>query len=260
MRLLPDFPIIGAMRAGTTSLFRYLAQHPYVRPALKKEVRFFDRNFARGVAWYRAHFPSVLYKSYFRWRHKRDFITGEATPQYLFHLYSARRAASVVPRAKLIAMLRNPVDRAYSHYHFVRQREGEPLSFEDAIGAEPDRLRPEMEKILADENYSSALHRRYSYLARGIYVDQLKEWLAHFPREQLLVVISEDLFERPAATLHKIHDFLGLPRWDGDQFPKSRGPRYPRMNSSTRDRLLDYFRPHNQRLADFIGIKPAWDH
>jgi hypothetical protein len=265
IRLLPDFIIIGAPRAGTSSLFRYLSHHPYVRPALKKEVRFFDRNFRKGVAWYRAHFPSVLHRSYFKWRYGREFITGEGSPQYLFHPFAARRAARVLPKAKLIVLLRNPVDRAYSHYHFVRIRRYEPRSFEDAVQAEFDSYEREMQRMLADESYTSAQHRPW-YVARGIYVDQLREWMSHFPREQFLVLLSEELFEGPEATLERVEDFLNLPNGDPHRFQEiydATNPgakrRYPRMQPSTRDRLLDYFGPHNRRLSEFLGLRLPWD-
>ena len=115
MRLMPDFIIIGAARCGTTNLYRNLTQHPYIVPAFRKEVHFFDHtsNFKNGVAWYRAHFPLLLYKHYKQVR-KQDIVTGEASPYYIFHPHAPKRAFEIVPQVKLIVMLRNPVDRAYS--------------------------------------------------------------------------------------------------------------------------------------------------
>lgn len=260
LRLLPDFIVIGAQKAGTTSLFRYLSQHPCVRPALKKEVRFFDRDFGRGIGWYRTYFPSVPYKSFFRRRYERAIVTGEASPDYLFYPAAARRAADVVPKARLIVLLRNPVDRAYSHYYHVLRRGFETLSFEDALEHEPKRLQSEREKLDANPRYFALGYLRYSYVSRGVYVDQLKDWLGHFPREQLLVLRSEDFFEAPEAALGKVEEFLNLPHWQPDHFPPYNEGRYPEMKSSTRDRLLDYFKPHNRRLYDFLGIDFAWNN
>ncbi|MBA3426416.1 MAG: sulfotransferase [Rubrobacter sp.] len=160
---LPDFLIIGAQKAGTTFLYYLLCQHPYVAPTSEKELHFFDsQKFNKGEGWYRSNFPPPTSEN----GHK--VITGEASPYYIYHPLAARRAAQVVPHARLIVLLRNPVDRAYSDYQ-NRLREGnEFLGFEEAIEAEEERIKGEKEKMLADEGYSSASHRRHSYLARGV--------------------------------------------------------------------------------------------
>ena len=173
MRLLPDFIIIGVQRCGTTSLYCNLVQHPNIFPAFVKEVHFFDIDFIKGINWYRPHFPSRLYKYYITRICKQGFITGEASPSYIIHRL-AKRISKILPRVKIIILLRNPIYRAYSHYcHQVRKRR-ETLSFKHAIEKEAERLNGEAEKILQNENYNSFNHRRFSYLARGIYVDQLK--------------------------------------------------------------------------------------
>jgi hypothetical protein len=164
---IPRFIIIGAQRCGTTSLYSYLIGHPYVASALQKEIHFFDLNFKKGVSWYRTQFPQLG---------EQGFITGEGSPYYIFHPHVPKRIFDTVPRAKLILLLRNPVDRAYSHYHHEVKLGVEPLSFEDAIDREEERLHGQGEKIIADESYYSFNHQHYSYLCRGVYAYQLTVW------------------------------------------------------------------------------------
>jgi hypothetical protein len=140
MRLLPDFIIIGGQRCGTTSLFNYLTQHPDVFPSCPKEVHYFSIHYHKGVNWYRSHFPLVMQKSYVERGHDRRFVAGEATPYYIAHPHAPQRIAETVPEAKLIVLLRNPVDRAYSHYHYEVKNGLETLSFAEAIDREDERL------------------------------------------------------------------------------------------------------------------------
>jgi hypothetical protein len=249
---LPDFLIIGAQKCGTTFLYHLLCQHPYVEPATTKEVHFFDTNFAEGVQWYRSHFLTPTQKD------GRKILTGESSPYYIYHPRVAKRVAKVVPQAKLIALLRNPADRAYSDYNHKFREAREHLSFEEAIEAEEDRLLGEKEKLLAAENYHSPKHRRYSYLSRGVYVDQLLEWDRHFDRDQLLVLKSEDFFENPQESYERVLGLLGLPHWETGVSGERNEGEYDEMNSATRRRLEDYFEPHNRRLYEFLGVDLGW--
>jgi len=171
-----------------------------------------------------------------------------------------RRIWEAVPKVKLIALLRNPVDRAYSHYHHTVKKGQEPLSFEDAIEQEPERIRGEWERMVADEHYRGLRYGRYAYLARGLYMDQLKWFEAFFPKEQILVLKSEELSEHPAVTLEQVEDFLGLSRWQPTEFSRENTSDYAQpMQAATRKRLIEYFRPHNQRLYDYLGVDFGWD-
>jgi hypothetical protein len=259
LRRLPDFIIIGGERCGTTSLYRCLLEHPSIVPAFRKELHFFDLNFGKGLKWYREHFPSVPYRYLREWVTGAPTLTGEATVYYLWHPHAARRAAATVPEAKLIALLRNPVDRAYSQYHHERLRGREGLRFEEAVDAEAGRLEGEVPRMLADEGYRSEAHRRHSYLARGVYVDQLRLWLERFPRQRLLVLRSEDFYADPGKTLGQTFEFLGLPPWPRREYRRYNQTTYPPMAPATRRRLLEYFRPHNQRLAEFLDRDFGWE-
>jgi len=226
---LPDFVIIGGKKCGTTSLYHLLTQHPYVEPAASKELHFFDAHFDEGTEWYRRCFPAP------RWENGRRTITGEATP-YMPHRLAPERMAEVVPQAWLIALLRNPVDRAHSDYQQVVRKGREPRTFEEAIEGETSE-----------------------YLARGVYVDQLLRWSKFFSEEQMLVLKSEDFFERPRETLKLVLDFLDLPGWEPEASEiRNKGTYTQKMDPATRRRLEDYFEPHNRRLYELLGVDFGW--
>lgn len=256
---MPSFIIIGAQRSGTTSLYRYLTACPHIAPADRKEVHFFDRHFEKGTNWYRAFFVSCLRRWAAERIHKRDLITGEASPYYIFNPLAPQRVAKVLAKVKIIALLRNPIDRAYSHYWHMIKLGHETLSFENAIERESERLWNEQERLLKDKLYYSAIHRRYSYLARGIYVDQLQAWECFFPRAQIMILCSEEFYADPAASLRQVCEFLDVPHWEHDKYRKYNQSHYPQMASDTRKHLSDYFKPHNERLYDYLGMCFDWE-
>jgi hypothetical protein len=256
---LPDFVVIGGKKCGTTFLYQLLGQHPLVQPAASKELHFFDALFDEGAEWYRQCFPAP------RWEDGRRTITGEASP-YMAHRYAPERMAQVVPQARLIALLRNPVERAYSDYQMVARKDREHKTFEEAIGleepAEAGKARPNEGETSEDEDHA-VLDEDSEYLSRGVYIDQLLRWAEFFPREQLLVLKSEDFFESPNETLKLVLDFLDLPEWEPESeelmASKRNEGRYEReMDPVTRRRLEAYFEPHNRRLYEFLGKDFGW--
>jgi hypothetical protein len=259
VRTLPDFVIIGAQKCGTTFLYQLLVQHPRVKPAFAKEVHYFDLNFRKGDNWYRSHFPLRMRNIR---SNSREYIAGESSPYYLFHPHAPRRASAVVPHAKLIALLRDPVDRAYSHYqHQVKRGKGEgreTLTFEEAIEAEERILPGEVSKMLQDEYYESSLHRTRSYLRRGIYIDQLLAWSNFFPKEQMLILKSEDLFDDTTNTLERMLAFLGIPYWAPETYSIPNKREYTGVSPLIRQRLSEYYKPHNQRLYEYLGADLGW--
>jgi hypothetical protein len=263
-RMLPSFMIIGAQRAGTTSLFDYLSRHPDVAEpyggeesvAWSKELHFFDDKSWRGLDWYRSFFPTVAARRVARLR-GRDLVAGEATPYYLFHPAVPARVAAALPEVKLIALLRDPTERAYSHYQLMRRKGLEELSFEEAIAAEEARLAEE-ESRLEDPYYQSHHHRHHSYVARGLYADQLERWLACFPSEHLLVLRSEDFLAQPAERYAEVLEFLGLRPWHLDKFVPRNRKAYAPIDPSLRARLSAVFAEPNARLARLLGRDFGW--
>jgi hypothetical protein len=252
MRGLPSVLVIGAQKAGTTSLFNYLVQHPQVRAPFVKEIHYFDLHYAEGDSWYRSRFP--LTRSL-----DGGALTLDASPYYLVHPQVPARAARLLPGVKLVVLLRNPVDRALSHYqHEVRGRR-ESLSFAEAIEAEGERLAGEEARLAADPTYYSYNHHRYSYLLRGRYVEQLQRWVEHFPRSQLLVVQSEWLFRDPAAAMAAVQEFVGLPPHRMGRYKTFLQGRYEReLPAPLRERLTTYFAPHNRALYQWLGREFDW--
>jgi Sulfotransferase domain len=247
-RRLPDFLILGAQKAGTTALYAYLRWHPGITGPSWKEVSFFDRHYGRGAAWYRGHFPAE--------RSRR--LIGEASPGYVFHPLAPERVKATVPDAKLIVLLRDPVDRALSHYHHEVALGREPLSFEDALDAEPERTRGEEERLVREPGYFSHAWWDHTYLARGRYVEQLERWLAVFPRDQLLVVASEELGADPPGTYRRVLDFLGAASHDLRQYPRVYEQEYAAMRPETRRRLAEHFAEPNARLYELLGRDLGW--
>jgi Sulfotransferase domain len=262
LRCLPDFMIIGAKRGGTTSLYKYLLQHPKVAPLFParqniKGTHFFDSEFHRGVRWYRSHFPTGA-SSTLRSRGGVPALAGEGSPYYLFHPLAAERAAEVAPDAKLIGLLRDPVERTYSQYKERLRHGSEELSFEQALDAESARLAGEEERLRREPTYYSYAHEHQSYIAQGRYLDMLPRWLDRYPSERVLILPSEDLYADPQATVDRVFAFLGLPPFmlpdvTRHNYVPARG-----MRQQTRRHLQCLFAEHNRELARYLGMPLPW--
>lgn len=256
-RVLPRFFVIGAPRCGTTTLFHTLMQHPSILPPARKELAFFNLLFRQGLPWYRSRFPGAWERLKVR-ASTGAFATGDATPSYLFHPHAARRICQTVPEAKLIVVLRDPVERAWSHYHWALEAGYELLPFEEAVDREPERLDGELERMLADEDYLSFPRSYLSYLTMGIYVDQLLAWREVFPEQQMLVLSSAELKREPDEVLTRTLGFLDLPPLDRLQPQERNAGSHAPMHPETRARLKAFFRPHDERLRQLLGRDPGW--
>lgn len=243
---LPSFLIIGYGRCGTTYLYDRLLEHPNICPALMKEINYFTNHYERGMDWYRAHFASAL-----DWRGAGPVAVGEASVGYVVGPKAPYRVAEQLPDVKLIVLVRNPVDRAHSHFHHNRRLGVEPLaSFEDAIEAEPTRMRASINGF-GDANFT--------YLTQGFYADTLERWLEVFPRERLLVVQSEKFYRQPSTTLRGVTDYLGLPNWSPQEYAGHKQFSYSKMSPETRAMLEERSRPHNERLFALLGEDFGWN-
>ncbi|MEM1189495.1 MAG: sulfotransferase domain-containing protein [Pseudomonadota bacterium] len=255
-RDLPSFIIIGAQKAGTTSLFSHLSQHPELLPSIKKEIHFFDggrqpwkEGDSKAETWYRAQFP-------FQWSKKNRKKTFEASPFYLFNPNTPGRIHAWMPNVKLIALLRNPSERAVSHYFHESRKGREKLEMQAAFEAEESRI----EQAVASADFESFPYKKCSYKTRGCYKDQLKRYFDLFGREQVLVLCSEDFFANPAQCLKDVYRFLGISE---DFEIKDLAPANVAGNRTDVDqetyRYLDsYFEPHNEALFEFLGVRYPW--
>lgn len=258
-RVLPDFIIIGAQKAGTSSLYHYLVQHPHVMAARKKEIHFFDRHWPEGESWYRASFPTASQLKREAERVGGTVLSGEASPSYLFHPLAPARAAQLVPTAKLIVLLRDPVERAYSHWRMEHRRGVDTLSFPEALEAESERTEAEYEKVANSDDYFSRALRRYSYAARGYYADQLKRWFEHFPREQFLILDCGRMFRDPVSIYATTLQFLGLPETTSVQFDVvNQGPAMAALDEDVREQVRARFADSNEALYELLDRRFDW--
>lgn len=259
---LPDFLIVGAMKCGTSSLFHYLCQHPGVLPPVQKEIQYFTSpNFYRmGEAWYRSHFPTMRALDTHSEALGYRAITGEATPAMVVEEYP-ENAAQLVPRARLVMILRDPVERAYSHFQHTRRNwHREPLSFWEALQAEPQRTAPPHNRTRHWPNKKALRNmKRYSYIQRGKYIDQIEHWLKYYPREQLHIVNYARLQESPAEVCDEVSAFCGLPPHNFTGFGVfNKGGYTEPMEDRCREFLTETFRASNRRLFDFLGQDWQW--
>jgi Sulfotransferase domain len=254
--MLPSFLIVGGQRCGTSSLKRALSQHPGVfAPVLYKEVHYFDLAYHRGLGWYRSRFPLQT----------REWLTGtagvafESTPYYMFHPLAPERIARDLPGVKLLVLVRDPTERAYSaHAHEVFLRyETEP--FERALELEATRLEGEAERIVAEPGYASFSHQHHAYRTRGQYTEQLERLEKIFGQERIHVVDSEAFFRTPEPVYDAVLEFLGLPHRGYPPFKAHNArARSSPMPGSVRAALEEHYRPYDERLAKWLGRDPSW--
>ena len=257
-RVLPGFLILGGQRCGSTTLYTMVCGHPAVMQASHKEVHFFDNNHLRGLDFYRRVFPLRAHVHARERRLGTPVATGEATTYYLANPAVPERVAALLPGVKLVAILRDPVDRAFSHFQLSVREGRETLGFEQALEAEDERVAGEEERLLADPAYRGGPHRYQSYRSRGVYVDQLERWWSRFPAEQLLVLRSEDMFDDPAAVYRRTVDFLGLEPDDRQSFQARNRVTYDDMRPETREALRAFYVEPNRRLEERLGRQMHW--
>lgn len=252
----PAFLIIGAQKGGTTSLYHYLARHPLVVSSRDKEIGFFslDEKYRQGYGWYHAQFPLPYLL-------KKGTQAFEATPEYLYYPECPERIHRYDPRMKLVVVLRDPVERAYSAWNMFRNFRNDPVhyrlteerSFEDAVAAEMGFLEGRGAGVAPLER---------SYVRRGLYFEQIERYLRYFPREQIFITENDLIRSDRAGVLAEISRFLNLPAWDWSSVGKGsfNVGRYEGEAMPDRVRMLlaDFYRPHNEKLFQFLGVRYDW--
>jgi len=278
-RMLPSFIILGGSRSGNTSLFAHLIEHPNIIAGSKKAYFFFQYYTNNTTSFYRSQFPIK----------RKNLITCDSTSSYFVHPLIPERIHKLLPEAKLIVLLRNPVERAYSEFHYTLTLGSEITeNFEDVIKSELKRMEignknPELK--IENTNYT---HFTFSHLRDGLYAQHLERWLKFFPKEQLLILHTKDLSTNLDDTLSKTFEFLNLPKYqienkvEKNKIEKIRPvaghekniyrnigsktrtlfnvQNYPEMKPETRKFLQDFFRPHNEKLFEMIGKRFDWNN
>jgi len=254
-RVLPNFIIIGEQRCGTTSMYDHLIQHPQIMPTLRKEIHFFDNHYNFGLNMYRAFFPTneEMQKNL---QKNGKSITGEASPNYLSHPLVPKRLKENLSNVKLIAMLRNPVVRAYSQFQMMKKTGHETLSFEEAIEYEKHVIKEG--KITWKNQHRIFNDTHHPYLMRGIYVNNLKRWLEIFPRNQILIIKSEDFKSNKTEILNETLEFLNVSSYTIKNTKNKNVSKYHRMNSDTKKMLEDFYKPYNEKLSNLLNIDFDW--
>ena len=250
IRVLPDFFVIGVVRSGTTSMYHYLDQHPSIVKSAYDEIGFFDDNFRLGWSWYRSLFPTRMKKEKIK-EETGNFLTFDDTPFYIYNEIVAKRIREFFPNGKIIVLLRNPIDRAYSNYFLGVRMGDEKRSFEEAILEEMEHIK-QYSEIQIDEFLSQ------SYLGRGLYALQLEIWFRYFKRENILIIKSEDFSKNTQRIMEQVFRFLDLPNFKIKNTQKSNVAEYPNMEKKTRDLLREFFRPYNEKLYDMLKIDYNW--
>ena len=258
-RMRPGFLIIGGQRCGTTSMYRTLAQHPSVLKAvLHKGVHYFDTDYAKGMAWYLGHFPLRRTAAAVQRRTGTMPLTFESSPYYMFHPLAAERIAADLPDVKVIILLRDPVERAYSAHAHELARGFEDQDFETALSLEESRLAGEAERLVADPAYYSHSHQHHGYLQRGRYIEHLERLEKVFGRDRMHVVDSQRFFTEPEPVYDDVLTFLGLPNSGYPTFERHNArPRSP-MDPALRARLEEHFAPYDERLVAWLGHPVSW--
>lgn len=262
-RPVPDFLIVGTKRGGTTSLFNYLLMHPGVLGLFpqvrgRKSTDYFFKEGHRGERWYRSHFHTEAYRTLLSLRLGYRPISGEASPYYLWDPRVAPQVSRLNAQIKAIALLREPAERAWSHYQERVHNGVEPLDFQAALSVEEARLEGEAEKMAADGDYYSLSHDFYSYRSRGIYLPQIRNWRDSFPVGQLLVLRSEDMYADVQATFDTVCAFLGLPPYTLPDTRTFNSITRSTMPEGCREALTDFFAPHNAALARYLQVPDLW--
>ena len=256
LRMSPSFVLAGAQRCGTTSLFRALMAHPSVLgPVHHKGVNYFDVNYARGRSWYLGHFPV---RSLAHVRTRGTAMTFEASGYYVYHPHAAVRLASDLPDVKVLVMLRDPVERAYSAYKHEFARGFETETFERALELEDERIQPDLDRMLADPHHYGSSHRHHSYRRRGQYAEQLQRVVDALGRDRLHVVDSARFFASPQEEFSRVTDFLGLARPEGIAYDRWNARPGSRMPLAAETFLRESLAPHDQALERLLGERPSW--
>ena len=242
----PDFIIAGASKCGTSSIYYYLSRHPQILLSHTKEIDFYWSNYRRGIDWYLAHFPAITDRA--------DFITGEATPNYLRFPQVAQRIKDTFPQTKIILLLRNPVDRAISwHYHKLNTGLTN-ISLSEAIAQEIARLATVTEAEITNTGFYNP-----DNIMSSLYIYKIKPWIELLGREQFLILKSEDFYLDPLQQMKKVFEFFNLPNCPLENYPTVNAGSYKRVDPELRKTLSEYFAPYNRQLEEYLDLEFNWE-
>ncbi|NVK58098.1 MAG: sulfotransferase domain-containing protein [Alteromonadaceae bacterium] len=244
----PDFLLLGAQKAGTTSLFDVLTRHPLIQGSRTKELAFFDRYYELGFDWYKANFPNGTK------------LTGEATPDYLYLDQARSRITADLPKTtRFVVILRDPVKRLVSHYFHARRLGYEDLRLEEALNQESDRIGLHGDQLAGHPLEKRSFRHAYSYFDRGLYDVQLEKWFSVVPRDQFYVTTIDHFLKNSNIVANEVFNHLGLPDFDvGPNSSKNRGVYSSSVNHELLDNLRERYAPSVRRLEEMLGLSTGW--
>ena len=256
---MPDFFIGGIQKGGTTSLYHAITQHPQVIPGKNKEVFYYGTTpvYQKGLNYYKSFFASVFYKKLAELKSGKPMLCVDASTNTFDSKEAPARILRDNPRAKMIFILRNPTERAYSHYKMAKKRGWDLADFETALSMEEQRIEEGSTHRLSNKQHNYA-YQRLGYKARGVYVDHLKHWLTDFPNEQLLITSSELFFADPANVFNTLCKFLEIDTNVNVKFEKMNEGTNEKMDPKIKLYLDDYFKPHNEALFQLLNRRFDW--
>lgn len=250
LRRLPTTVIVGAQKAGTTQLYAYLVTHPRCFEAARKEVDYFSKHPERSVAWYRSRFPLA-----FRVARKEGQVM-EASPSYLPTPSALSMMREVLPKARIIVLLRDPVSRAFSHYQHRKTRHLESRTFAECVADEIRRAEFPAELGTALRANAAPM---LGYVARGYYALQLELLFKLFPRNKVLVMDSASLFKDTTAACERVFDFMGLESFDVQPTKiYNRGFYREKIDPRVAAQLREHYRPHDGLLTQLLDERYSW--
>jgi hypothetical protein len=253
LRVLPDFLVIGVKRCGTTSLFHNLPKHPSILNSHHDGIGFFNDNYQLGVNWYRSFFPTIFSKNKIIKKYG-DCKTFDVTTRYIEDRSTAKKIKEIIPNAKIIVMLRNPVDRAYSQFNVSVKEKVETRSFHDAINEEIENIKKENMK-----NFEISKNE-FDYIKKGMYASQLKPWFDIISKDNIGIFSTEEFKKNNQNIYNMIFKFLGITNCEiKDNKIMEKGDYLP-MNYNTRDLLLDFYKKHNEELFKLINKRFDWEN
>lgn len=259
LRIMPDFFIGGVQKGGTTSLYSAITQHPQIIPAKFKEVFFYgnDEQYKLGLSHYRQFFATNMYKSYRRLKAGKEVYTLDASTNTFENPKVPSRILKNNPKAKVIFIFRNPVDRTFSHYNMALKKGWELADLRNALDLEEKRL--EIGRQISEKSGKyNFIYYRLGYKERSKYINSLKFWFNEFPRENILILSSEEFFKEPQKVFNEVCDFLALDKIQNVKFEKLNEGNGQAINPEIRAELANYFKSYNEEFYTLTGEKFNW--
>jgi hypothetical protein len=256
LRDYPDFIILGNSFCAKTLLYNYLTQHRLILKNIFEESAFFVDYYEKGSSWYKANFPLKIQKSLLKRKSGKIPLVGETINLPYYEI--PERVHKLIPNPKIIVILRDPIDRAYASYSSLVKKGIELLTFEEAVLKKIDRWADVNQKLT--ENQIEGLEEKIStYLSNSIYVYDIKNWIKYFPKEKMLFLKSEDLFEKPLETVNNTLEFLGLEPLVHLVNYSERLENTQLINTKIKEDLNKFFKPYNKLLYELLGCDLGWD-